>query len=47
MVLDCVKKLLGDGDDAIYECRNCGTTLPRDAESCDECGSTEIRSFDV
>ena len=47
MVLERVKELLDDGDDAIYECRDCGTTLARDAESCGECGSTEIRTFDL
>jgi rubrerythrin len=46
MVLDRVKSLLDD-DDVIYECRDCGTSLGDSAETCTECGSSEIRSFDV
>ncbi len=28
-----------------YECRNCGTALPPDAEECSTCGSTEIAEY--
>jgi uncharacterized OB-fold protein len=32
----------GDTKTVHYECRDCGTTVPPDAECCEACGSDEI-----
>jgi RNA polymerase subunit RPABC4/transcription elongation factor Spt4 len=31
----------------VYECRDCGTSLDDDAESCPECGSDAISRYDL
>lgn len=31
----------------IYECRRCGTTVDRSAESCPVCGAAEIAQYDI
>ncbi|SEW10599.1 hypothetical protein [Halobacterium jilantaiense] len=31
----------------VVECRHCGTPLQADAESCQECGSSEIARYEL
>lgn len=30
-----------------YECRNCGTGLPREASQCSACGSSEVAIYEL
>lgn len=30
-----------------YECRNCGTALPRTDTECPDCGSTEVAVYEL
>jgi anaerobic ribonucleoside-triphosphate reductase len=32
---------------SISECRNCGTSVGLESESCPECGSSEIASYEI
>jgi rubrerythrin len=41
-----VKELIGDGG-AVYECRRCGTTLESDADTCPQCGKSDIAAYDI
>lgn len=41
-----VRRWFADGS-VIYECRNCGTTLGPDAESCPNCDCETISRYDL
>ncbi|WIV67785.1 hypothetical protein [Natrialbaceae archaeon AArc-T1-2] len=42
-----VRRWLVDGDDVVYECRDCGTMLEPTDWECPSCGSVEIAEYDV
>lgn len=42
-----VRRWLVDGDDVVYECRDCGTMLEPTDWKCPSCGSVEIAEYDV
>jgi rubrerythrin len=41
------RRWLVTDDDAVYECRHCGTTLEPIEWSCPSCGSIEIAEYDA
>jgi rubrerythrin len=44
-VLTRVRELLGE--DAVYECRRCGTTLGADVTECPTCGTGEVVRYEI
>jgi rubrerythrin len=41
-----VRRWFSDGDDVIFECRNCGTLLEATEWTCSSCGSIEVAAYD-
>ncbi|NKE37392.1 hypothetical protein GWG54_16545 [Natronococcus sp. JC468] len=41
-----VRKYFSGRDDAIFECRNCGTVLEGAEWTCPSCGSIEVAEYD-
>lgn len=41
-----LNRLLDSGSE-IYECRDCGTSLDSDGETCPECGSEATAYYDL
>jgi len=44
-VLTRVRELFGE--DAVYECRHCGTTLGADVTECPTCGAGEVVRYEI
>ncbi len=42
---DVLTEILTD-DDPHYECRNCGTTLEEERDTCPNCDSSEIATYE-
>ena len=48
IMLETVKRVLGQSDsELVVECRQCGSKVDPDAESCPVCHSTEIARYDI
>lgn len=46
-VIQTVRTLLDRGPSVVVECRNCGTTLDTEAESCPCCGEADTNRFEI
>ena len=44
-MIDTVKRFIGCAPPTLLECRHCGSEVERDAETCENCGSTEIATY--
>ena len=44
-LLKRVRRLIGERDIVVHECRHCGTTLDSAAEDCDACGSEDVVQY--
>jgi predicted Zn-ribbon and HTH transcriptional regulator len=48
IMIETVKRVLGQsGRELIVECRQCGSNVDPDADSCPVCDSTEIAQYDI
>lgn len=48
MATPLFKWLFADtADDRFHECRNCGTGVPADTDTCPACGAQAIATYDV
>lgn len=45
--LDTLRELDGGGNETLYECRECETTVSPDTAECPTCDSTEIARYRV
>jgi len=47
-VRSLVSRLLTDGGSTVVvECRQCGCTVKSDADTCSECGSDELATYEL
>ncbi|ELZ84483.1 hypothetical protein C455_00082 [Haloferax larsenii JCM 13917] len=46
-LLEEVKRFLRPSDSVLYECRNCGYTLEKEAEECPSCCSEDISKYEL
>lgn len=48
-MLDTVRHALGrpSSTATLYECRDCGTVVPRDDAECPACGSSEVAAYEL
>lgn len=45
-VIETLRSLIGESPNhSFYECRQCGTNLDTESDSCPECGASEIAQF--
>jgi hypothetical protein len=48
ILIETVKRVLGQSDrELVVECRQCGSNVDPEAESCPVCNSTEIARYDI
>jgi predicted Zn-ribbon and HTH transcriptional regulator len=48
IMIETVKRVLGRSDrELVVECRQCGSNVDPDVDSCPVCDSTEIAQYDI